>query len=230
MFHCSDVGPLAAFNQFEGPIDVQLCYSYDGQRFFRGLREPFIPLNPPGEHGCSGIQSSSLVETDDELRIYSGAGKVLHGMSGRTRNSRQRELFGITQHVLRKDGFMYLEPKGDRGEFLSKPLALVDDNLTVNAEATFGEAKFQLTDLESRPIEGFTFADSMGLHEADSVAYPLKWRGGDLRDLRNKVVRLEAELRNARLYAVRGKFHFLDAQDRWMLEDGKAIDPTLLDF
>ena len=230
IFHCSDFGPVRSFNQFQGPIDVQLAYSFDGRHFFRGKREAFIPLNPAGEHGCAGIQSSSLVETDDEIRIYSGAGKVPHGMSRLTKNGRQRELFATTLHTLRKDGFMFLQSQGDWGEFLSKPLTLLDDKLTVNAQAKFGEIRYQLTDLESRPVEGFSFDDCLPLQEADALAQPLAWRTGNLRDVLNKVVRLEVQLRNAQLFAFHGNFHFLDAQDRALLDDGQPIDTTLFDF
>ncbi|MEK6239493.1 MAG: hypothetical protein N2C14_32645, partial [Planctomycetales bacterium] len=227
VFHCSDAGPVRGFNQFQGPIDVQLAYSYDGRRFFRGRREPFIPLNTAGEHGCSVIQSSSLVETDDEIRIYSGTGKIPHGMSRFTKNGRERKLFGVTLHTLRKDGFMSLASQGDWGEFLSKPLALFDDHLTVNAQAAFGEIRFQLTDMKSQPVEGFTFEDCVPLKEADSLAHPVSWRKGILRDCLNKVVRLEVQMRNAQLYAFTGNFHFLDAQDQWMIDDGKPIVTTL---
>jgi hypothetical protein len=41
---------------------------------------------------------------------------------------------------------------------------------------------------------------------------------------------LEVQLRNAELYSFSGDFHFLDAQDRWMIDDGKPVDRTLLDF
>ncbi|MCA9069603.1 MAG: hypothetical protein KDA84_11800, partial [Planctomycetaceae bacterium] len=230
VFHCSDSGPLRSFNQFQGPIDVQLAYSYDGRHFFRGMREPFIPVNAPGEPGCSVIQSSSLVETDDEIRIYSGTGKIPHGMSRMTKDGRTRELFSITLHTLRKDGFMFLESEGDWGEFLSKPLTLFDEKLTINAQAKYGEIRFQLTDMESRPVEGFTFEDSITLKEADSLSHHVAWRKGNLRNVLNKVVRLEVQLRNAQLYAFHGNYHFLDAQDRWMLDDGKPIDPTLFNF
>jgi hypothetical protein len=125
---------------------------------------------------------------------------------------------------------MSLQSQGDWGEFLSKPLALFDEHFTVNAQATFGEIRFQLTDMESRPIEGFTFEDCVPLKEADSLAHPVSWRKGNLRDVLNKVIRLEVQLRNAQLYAFRGDFHFLDAQDWSMIDDGKPIDRTLLDF
>ncbi len=227
VFHGADSGPVRGFNQFVGPLDVQLAYGFDGNRFFRGLREPFIPVNRPGEHGCGGIQASSLVETDDEIRIYSGSGKIQHGTSGQTPNGRQRELFAITLHTLRKDGFMYLSSQGNHGEFLSKPLALFDEPLTMNAQAQFGKVQFQITDMESRPVEGFTFEDCIALRDADSLRHPLTWRQGKLSTLFNKVVRLEIRLRNAELFSFRGNFHFLDAQDRWMLDDGKPIvSPT----
>ena len=43
----------------------------------------------------------------------------------------------------------------------------------------------------------------------------------------DKVIRLEVKLRAARLYAFRGDFHFIDAQDMWMLRDDKQIDASL---
>jgi hypothetical protein len=67
------------------------------------------------------------------------------------------------------------------------------------------------------------------LKEADSLAHPVSWRKGK-RDVLNKVIRLEVQLRNAQLYAFRGDFHFLDAQDWSMIDDGKPIDRTFFDF
>jgi hypothetical protein len=69
VFHCEQSEHTKYFNRSVGPLDVQLAYSYDGVRFFRGIRAPFIPLNPPGEHGCGGIESSSMVELDQVIRI-----------------------------------------------------------------------------------------------------------------------------------------------------------------
>ena len=41
---------------------------------------------------------------------------------------------------------------------------------------------------------------------------------------------MEVKLRDARLYAFRGTFHFLDARDRALLDDGRPIDPSLFHF
>jgi len=220
VFHCSDSGPVPSFNQFEGPLDVQLTYSFDGERFFRGRRQPLIARNDPPEHGCGAIQSCSLVETDDELRIYSGSGKPPHGRSRQLARGKE-DMYGILLHTLRKDGFVYLEPEGDHGELLTKPLALTDPLLTCNAQADFGEVRFQITDMESRPVEGYTFEDNLPLAGGDSLKHKIAWRDKTLDDVLGKVVRLQIRLRNARLYAIHGAFHFLDAQDRWMLDQGK---------
>ena len=129
----------------------------------------------------------------------------------------------ILLHTLRKDGLIYLESEGDWGRFMSKPLVLLEDSLTMNASAPHGEVQFQLTDMESQPVEGFTFNDCLPLVSTDSVAASLRWETGRLSDIVGRIVRLEVRLRHARLFAIRGNFHFIDAQDRWMIEDGKSI-------
>lgn len=66
VFHCETSEATQGFNRSVGPLDWQLACSYDGVRFNRGLRRPFIGLNHPGEHGCGGIEPSSMVDTDME--------------------------------------------------------------------------------------------------------------------------------------------------------------------
>jgi len=50
IFHCESIEPTRGFNRFIGPLDCQLAFSSDGNRFTRGFRTPFIPCNGPGEH------------------------------------------------------------------------------------------------------------------------------------------------------------------------------------
>lgn len=230
VFHCETSEPTRGFNRFVGPLDCQLAYSFDGVRFTRGLREPFIPTTAPGEHGSGGIEPSCLVETDDEIRIYSAASKVQHGLHHSARRAGRKDLGAVLLHTLRKDGFMYLASQGSWASFITKPLALFDPTLVMNAAAPFGEVRYQLTDLESRPVEGYTLDDCTPLVSADSLAWPLEWQGRRLDELLGKIVRLEVKFRSARLYAFRGAFHFLDAQDHWMLRDSKPIATSQFDF
>lgn len=230
VFHCETAVSPKGFNRFIGHLDCQLTYSQDGVRFQRGLRESFIARNAMGEPGGGAIQASSLVETDDEIRIYSASSKLEHGRRREGEKRGVQDSGAILVHTLRKDGFMYLTDRGYGGEFLSKPLTLLDADLTLNARAPFGEVEYQITDMAGHPVEGFTFADCQPLKSADSLRHPLRWKGQPPTVLLNKVARLHVRLRHAEVFAIRGRFHFLDAQDAWMLADGKTIDTRMFDF
>jgi hypothetical protein len=223
-FHCGDSTRLDRYNHYIGPLDCHLAYSFDGIRFQRAMRQALVPCNPPGEPGCGVIQTSCMVEAGEELRFYSSASKALHGMG----ESRPGTIH-ILLHTLRRDGFQYLESTGNWGSFISKPLALFHPRLTVNAAAPSGEVRFQLTDLESRPLPGFTFEDCTPLRERDDTRWELRWKGS-LETLLRKPIRLEVRMRHARIYAVRGDFHFPDAQDWHLLADGKEIDTRWFDY
>jgi hypothetical protein len=224
VFHCESSEPTRGFNRFVGPVDSQLAFSHDGNRFSRGLRTPLIASNEPGEHGGGAIQPSCLVETDDEIRIYSAATRLHHGKGSEAKRQGIADNASILLHTLRSDGLMFLESAGDWGRLVSKPLALPNASLTINARAPQGELQFQLLDIESRPVEGYTFDDCVAMKFDDSTRFPLTWKTASPANVANRIVRLEVRMRHAQLYAIRGKIHFIDAQDRWMLEDGKSIE------
>jgi hypothetical protein len=226
VFHCESTEPTRGFNRFVGSLDCQLALSHDGNRFTRSVRTPFIQCNDPGEHGSGAIQPSCLVETDDELRIYSAATRLQHGKGSEARRNGIADNASILLHTIRKDGLMFVESRGDWGRFVSKPLVLLDSSLTINGNASHGEIRFQLLDLESRPVEGFTLEDCIPMTKEDSLRFPLRWKSAQLKDVGGRIVRLEVQMRHSKLYAIRGDMHFIDAQDRWMIEDGKSITTT----
>ncbi|MHC4878089.1 MAG: hypothetical protein ACYTGL_16670 [Planctomycetota bacterium] len=223
VFHCESSEPTRGFNRFTGPLDCQLAFSHDGIRFERGSRTPLIEVGPPGTAIGGAIEPSCLVETDDEIRIYSSSSKVHHGQSRDARRRGVTDVASITLHTLRKDGLTYLETAGDHGRFISKPMVFTSDELSINASAPHGELRFQLTDMESHPIEGYTFDDSAPLRAGDSMNFPIRWKTASLADVTEKIVRLEVQMRHARLFAIRGQFHFIDAQDRSLIQDGQTI-------
>lgn len=230
IFHNASSEPVDSFNRFFGTMDAQLTYSYDGIRFFRGPREPFLRLNPLPEHGCTQIRPCSIVETDSEVRIYSEGHRGAHG-----RERAEQEQAGETPtgalllHTLRRDGWTYLRPTGDWGRIQTKPLALWTAAVTINADATYGEVRYQISDEKSRPIPGLTFDECLPLRGSAPLAHPLKWKQADLTAVIGKPIRLEIRLRNAHLYSVEASHHFLDAQDSWQLKAGLPIDATLFD-
>jgi hypothetical protein len=223
---------LERFNQLWGHIRSQLAYSFDGQRWQRGLREPFMEPGEPGEPGSGVLFPATLIDAGTELRIYSSATPDLHFQyttkqytpKGATARS------SIVAHTLRRDGFMFLESRGNWARFTSKPLALLEPRLTVNIAAPYGELRYQLTDLLSSPLPGYTFGDCVPAEKVDAHEHPLRWKEKTLAEVMQRPVRLEMEFRNTRLYALRGNFHFLDALDVALLEDKRPIDPNFFDF
>jgi hypothetical protein len=188
-----------------------------------------LPLNPFPEHGCTQLRPYCLIEHDHELRIYSGASRAPHGRE-RALNRQGHTAQAITMHRLREDGFMYLRPKGDWGRVQTKPLAVWSPEITLNASAPFGEVRHQITDERSQPVVGFTFDDCVPFQGEDQFEWQLRWKTADTSDLTGKVIRLEMEFQNANIYSLTAAYHFLDAQDQWMLKEGKQIDTSRFDY
>ncbi len=232
MAHFSNSHPVERFNQLWGSIDCQLAYSFDGVNFQRGLREPFVPLNDPGQPGSGVVYPTSLIEHEGELRIYSAATPTLHHQDVRTQFERKGKTLpsAVTLHTLRKDGFTYLASRGNWATLTTKPLALLKPSLRLNAAAPCGEICFQVTDLNSNPLTGYTFDDCEAMREEDALERPIRWRDKGLEELVGKVIRLQMMFRNARLYAIRGTYHWLDALDVALLKDGKPIDASFMDY
>lgn len=232
MFRNGSSRPVNSYNQFFGVMDAEFVYSYDGIRFFRGPREPFLKRNPIPLPGCTQVRPCSIIETGGEIRIYSEAHRGEHG-----RERAQQELAGdeplgsLMLHTLRRDGWMRLRPLGDWGRIQTKPLVLWAPSIRLNAAANYGEVRFQITDERSEAIPGFGFDDCVPLRAADALDHPLTWKkNADLAQVVGQPIRIELEFRNADIYALDLSHHFLDAQDMWLLKEGLRVDPTLFDY
>lgn len=229
MFRNSSSVPVNSFNQFFGDFDSQLAFSYDGRLFQRGLRQPFIALNPIPEHGCAQIRVASLVVTDTEIRIYSEAHRGAHGRERVLRQPGREPTSAVLIHTLRRDGFMHVRSRGDFARLQTKPILLQDPVITLNALASYGEVRFQITNVKSEPLPGLAYADCVPLRQGDALRHELRWKSASLTDHVGKVVRLEISFRQANLFALYGRWHFIDAEDLWLIEDGKPIPAKRFD-
>ncbi len=231
VFRNSSSEPVSSFNQFYGTMDNELTYSYDGIRFNRSTRTPFLKRNPMPEYGCTQIRTASIVEREEDILIYSEGHRAEHGRERSEQRLNEEPLCGMIVHRLRKDGWMYLRSRGDWARIQTKPLTLFDPSIALNVSAPYGEVQFQLTDEKSQPIEGYHFDDCIPVRGQDKLHAELQWKGDrDPSDLIGQVLRLEIKFRNANLYAIEMAHHFLDAQDRWLLMDGKKIPAKLFDY
>ena len=64
-------------------------------------------------------------------------------------------------HVLREDGFAYLEPIGGWGCIRTRVVIPQDAELTLNVQAPVERLLVQITDEAGTPYRGFSFADSV---------------------------------------------------------------------
>lgn len=230
IFHNSSSEPVKSFNQFFGTMDAQLTYSYDGVRWNRGPRDAFIPLNPIPQAGSAQMRVGSIVETETEVLIYSEAHRGAHGRERSEQRRLGRSVTSLGIHRLRKDGWMYLRSRGDWGRIQTKPFALKTPEIRINAQANHGRVLFQLTDEKGQPFAGFEFENCIPMRGTESLAHALQWKKKDLQEALGKVLRLELKFHDANIYALDMEHHFLDAQDQWLLKDGKSIDALLFDY
>jgi hypothetical protein len=224
---------LDRFNQLYGYIDSQLTYSFDGKHFQRMFREPFIKNSDPDLPGSGVVYPTIMIETDEELRIYSASTMDLHHQNTDKQFVRKGEVpaSSIIMHKLRKDGFTYLSSCGHWGEFTTKPLVMKELEIFANIQVPHGDMLYQITDLFSKPIEGFTFDDCVAFKNIDSISQKLTWKSeNDMSSLKNKVIRLQIKMRNGRLYSFSGDFHFVDALDVTLINDHKPIKDDFFDF
>lgn len=205
VFHCDPHQIPADTSKYHGPIDSQLTYSYDGWHFNRTFREPFIARNEPGLPGCGSIYSCSLcIDEQNIIRIYSAGHLYEHGRGGWEENG------SLLLHTLRLDGFMYLESTSNLARVMTRCLLFHEPMLKINVQAPQGEVRVQLSDEMGKPLTGFSFDDCIPF-KGDELFWEPQWHSGKtLKDALNRPVRVEAQMAEARLYAIRGAFDLLD--------------------
>ena len=135
------------------------------------------------------------------IRIYSSSSEGEHAQR---LSEPERGEGCLLLHELRLDGFVYLEPAGGPGSLTTRPLYLRGDRLTINAQTPQGRLRVQVTGPDCRPLDGYTYEDCAGF-TGDAHAWEPVWSGGrTIGALTGQVIRLEVELFNGRLYALRG--------------------------
>lgn len=198
-------------HKLEGKIHGELVYSYDGRRFLRSLREPFVELNEPDEYGAGCIYPCSmLLDASGQVRIYSGATKLEHFQ---VRTLTEPGYGAILVHTLRKDGFVYLESRAGLGSLGTRWVRLNDDRLLLNVQAPNGEVRVQISDPSGQPLPGYTF-DQCAPFRGDSLAWQPRWADhSNVAGLIGKPVRIDVRVYHARLYAIRGDIEVLYVAD-----------------
>ena len=79
--------------------------------------------------------------------------------------------------------------------------------LTINADSRYGQVRAQITDHKGKPLSGYTYSDCRPL-EDDALAWQPHWGGRTWpsEGLNHTTARVELELLNARVFAIKGDF------------------------
>jgi hypothetical protein len=191
------LGWVMMYNARKGrTVDCELVWSPDSirwQRVFPG--RPFLPRGPQGSYdsACIYAQAGPPVIRDGKLLFYYGGSNAVH--AGWKRNC----LPCLAR--LRVDGFASYEPaEGVKKAFVvTRPLRCTGEELHVNTQAVGGAVRVRVLD-----AEGFGLEDCQAV-SGDTLDGVVRWRGGKgLAQLKGRVVKLQFELRDARLYAFSG--------------------------
>lgn len=109
----------------------------------------------------------------------------------------------VRRYTVRIDGFASAYAPLAGGEFVTRPIRFDGGNLALNMETSgAGSIQVEIQDVQGKPIAGYSVADCPPIF-CDRLAKIVRWkpRGGDVRELAGKPVRLRFVLKDADLYS-----------------------------
>lgn len=188
-------------NKKDTRLTVQLLTSRDGDRWLRAKSS--VPLIGSGAIGevdrfTNMLTGAPPIRVGGKLYVYYRALANRHGPYEGADTT--LEGGGICLATLRADGFASLGAGYEGGSVLTRPFRFTGTRLRLNAKADFGRVLAEVLDADRRPVPGFEAAKCEAVRE-DGLELPVRWQGGTLGALREKVVRLRFQLFNARLYS-----------------------------
>jgi hypothetical protein len=181
----------------DGPIDVQMATSTDGEKWVRTHpRVHVIPRGAPGTFDGGTILglTSNRVDAGDETWIYYTAINTGHGAPIPPKR------ITIGRAEWRRDGFASLDAGPAGGRLETQPLRVATPGLIINADASRGELRVALLESDGRPIAGRGFADCEPLR-ANETRWEARWRDG--RSIpTDRPLRVGIEMTNTRLFSL----------------------------
>lgn len=176
-----------------GPVEgigyTCLVTSRDGQRWRRD-RETFFDRNHErGTFDHAMAWAGDSIEVGDERFIYYTAYSAGHKIGERQ--------IGLAK--MPRDRFVSLDNEGDgEGIIRTSLLTLRRSAMTLNADASRGEIRIQITDATGKAVPGFDFEDCRPVR-SDSLSAPVSW-GAPLASLDGRPVKMAFSLRKASLF------------------------------
>ncbi|MBD2848275.1 hypothetical protein IDH44_24025 [Paenibacillus sp. IB182496] len=231
MYYTYDYKTDPRYNKMAGTMDIQLAYSRDGFGWHRCMQgERLVGLGAPGEWDSLCLTpSSTVIYRPDRMVIYYTGWPVDHsGYGSLPYDEQPLECIGAAE--LRPDGFVLLEAGPAPAELMTRPFAVEDGELYVNAAVAADEdalVAVELCDTNGEALPGYSYADHIPLR-GDGIQ-PVQWRGQpDPELLRRQIIRVRMRAVKAQLYA----FGFPQGDDPavyWRFKEISCLDPLRYD-
>ncbi|WP_284639274.1 hypothetical protein [Paenibacillus silviterrae] len=230
MYNTYDYRTDPKYNKMAGSMDIQLAYSRDGHCWHRCMQgQKLIALGAEGDWdaGCV-MPSSNIIYKADRMEFYYSAVPFDHSGFGRIPYEEiALECIGLA--TLRPDGFVYLQATRDWCELMTRPFAIEDARLYLNAAATEGSVKVEICDTTGHAIEGFSFDDCIPVTE-NNQAVQVKWRGDpDILKLERQPIRVKIRALNAKVYSFFFP-HNENVTEYWNFKEISCLDPLKYDI
>ena len=172
-------------------IYTELAFSRDGrsfQRFSERLRLIDLGTGNAWDRGMV-LGLARWVEVGDEWWFYYSGTAGVHDAIDKDRKP------GVGLARLRKEGFVSLRSPDVGGAVVTHPLRWSGGKLYVNADAGQGELTVRVTGYDRKPIANFDPQLSLPV-VGNSIRHEVKWKDGDISDLKGQAIRLEFFMKN----------------------------------
>ena len=190
------LGLAHLYSETVGWVRSLLLHSSDGLDWRREpVETELVPRDPRPGWDSEMIYVLAAMPFGDRLHLYYTGWNMDH--HGQVHCPPKRQGLGVA--TLPRGRLVGYVAGAERGEMLTRPFTLDDPSLFLNADASSGEIRAGLTDVDATWLPGFTYDEAAPLRE-DGLDLPLTWPGADLGPLVGRTVRLRITTRNASLY------------------------------
>ena len=200
---------------WDGRVDVQLAYSYDGRYWQRGLREFFISNQTWRQEGAKDTKlhwiPRVIVQKNGDLLLYSATSQKGHGLWDVDRGGGE-----IRIYRLRKDGFVWMETEDKQSPSMIRTREKLwhGGDMHINLQAGHAtvvvlESKSEYDYLNNlgglcKPVEGFGHEDCIPF-AGDSIDWAPQYKSGrTMEELKGKTLVFEICFQDGRLYSLEG--------------------------
>jgi len=231
MYDTYDYTVDPGYAKMAGTMDIQLAYSRDGFCWHRCMQgSKLVPLGADGQWDAKCVMpSTTVICRPERMELYYSAAPIDHSGFGTIPYAElPPECIGLA--TLRPDGFVLLTAGSEGGELMTRPFAVSDGSLYLNASAADGGfVAAEVADLEGRVIEGFAFDDCVPF-VGDGAAARIRWRGDpDPSRIERRPIRVKLRAADAEVYS----FFFPHGEDParyWTFKEISCLDPMKYDI